>query len=145
MPTKRTRLGDGVKLATEPHKLIDGAAASISRLVAAADAMDSWRAEGERRAEALRKTLDDVKNHANDLTGQVNTRNRAAAQGERSRKQHSHVATGSAKPPQEQRIAVPQQDIDPAESAVLNAEEHLQDVRDPPAYLTPCLVAHAED
>ena len=105
---------------------------SISRLVEAADAMDAWRAEGERRADALRQSLLDVKDHANNLTGQVNTRNRAAAQGERSRKQHSHIASGSAKPPQEQRIAVPQQDIDPAESAVLNAEEHLQDVRPPP-------------
>lgn len=143
MSAKRARLGAGVALATEPRKLIDGAAASISRLVAAADAMDSWRAEGERRAEALRQSLLDVKNHANDLTGQVNTRNRAAAQGERSRKQHSQIATGSAKPPQERRIAVPQQDIDPAESAVLNAEEHLQDVR-PLAYRTPCLAVHAQ-
>lgn len=103
----------------------------MARLVNAADAMDSWRAEGERRAETLRQSLEDVKTHANDLTGQVNTQNRAAAQGVRSRNQHSSIAAGAAKPSQEQRIAVPQQDIDPAESAVLNAEEFLQDVRAP--------------
>lgn len=133
--------GGGRQLQRVPE--VDGAAASIARLTDAADAMDSWRAEGERRAEALRKSLLDVKDHANDLTGQVNTRNRAVSQGERSRKQHSHLAAGSAKPSQERRIAVPQQDVDPAESAVLNAEEQLQDVRSPVCTPPPALVQSA--
>lgn len=130
----------GLAVSQQPE---DGAGASTSslevlRLIDATDAMDAWRTEGERRAETLRQSLLDVKNHANDLTGQINTRNRAAAQGERSRKQHSHIASGWAKPPQEQRIAVPQQDVDPAESAVLNAEEHLQDVRSRASTRHPC-------
>lgn len=122
MATGLSRGAEGQRAAAR----IDGA---IARLADASDALHAWRAEGERRAEEVRQSLLDVRNHANDLTGQTNTRNRAAAQGERSRVQHSQLATGAAKLPQEHVMLEPQHDVDPAEAAVLIAEEHLQDVR----------------